>query len=176
MLDPKTIGGGGGLPPTIEFDKEGNRKVTKDLGVDGKLKLKSLVSASNPDGDITKELGGGTGGGETIHLYSIMVNGISDDRFYYIASSKNDYKINDSGKFISNFAQNAEYADLWKLDKEYAASGFFYKDAQMCQVFKFKISGSDSATPYKISVLNPSTKKIEDILKNGLSARIYQIA
>ena len=56
MLDPKEAGG---LPSTIEFDKDGNRKVTKDLGVDGKLKLKSLVSASNPDGDITKELGGG---------------------------------------------------------------------------------------------------------------------
>ena len=56
MLDPKEVGG---LPSTIEFDKDGNRKVSKDLGVDGKLKLKSLVSASNPDGDITKELGGG---------------------------------------------------------------------------------------------------------------------
>ena len=61
MLDPKEAGGS--LPSTIEFDKNGNRKVGKDLGVDGKLKLKSLVSASNPDGDITKELGGGGGGG-----------------------------------------------------------------------------------------------------------------
>ena len=67
MLDPKTIGGGGGLPSTIEFDKEGNRKVKNNLGVDGKLTLKSLVSASNPDGDITKELGGGGG---SIRLYN----------------------------------------------------------------------------------------------------------
>ena len=57
MLDPKEAGGS--LPSTIKFDAEGNRTVGKDLGVDGKLKLKSLVSASNPDGDITKELGGG---------------------------------------------------------------------------------------------------------------------
>ena len=57
MLDPKEAGGK--LPSTIKFDQEGNRTVGKDLGVDGKLKLKSLVSASNPDGDITKELGGG---------------------------------------------------------------------------------------------------------------------
>ena len=57
MLDPKEAGGG--LPSTITFDENGNRTVGKDLGVDGKLKLKSLVSASNPDGDITKELGGG---------------------------------------------------------------------------------------------------------------------
>ena len=57
MLDPKEAGGS--LPSTVKFDEEGNRTVGKDLGVDGKLKLKSLVSASNPDGDITKELGGG---------------------------------------------------------------------------------------------------------------------
>ena len=57
MLDPKEVGGS--LPSTIKFDAEGNRTVGKNLGVDGKLKLKSLVSATNPDGDITKELGGG---------------------------------------------------------------------------------------------------------------------
>lgn len=57
MLDPKEAGGS--LPSTITFDQEGNRTVGKNLGVDGKLKLKSLVSASNPDGDIAKELGGG---------------------------------------------------------------------------------------------------------------------
>ena len=62
MLDPKEAGGN--LPSTITFDQDGNRTVGKDLGVDGKLKLKSLVSASNPDGDITKELGGGN-----INLY-----------------------------------------------------------------------------------------------------------
>lgn len=56
MLDPTKVGG---IPSTIEFDKNGNRKVTKDLGIGGKLKLNSLVSATNPDGDITKELGGG---------------------------------------------------------------------------------------------------------------------
>ena len=54
MLDPTKVGG---IPSTIEFDKDGNRKVSKDLGVDGKLKLSSLVSSTNPDGDITKELG-----------------------------------------------------------------------------------------------------------------------
>ena len=65
MLDPTKVGG---IPSTIEFDKDGNRKVSKDLGVDGKLKLKSLVSASNPDGDITKELGGGGGGSSKITI------------------------------------------------------------------------------------------------------------
>ena len=61
MLDPTKVGG---IPSTIEFDKDGNRKVNKNLGVDGKLTLKSLVSGTNPDGDITKELGGGGGGGK----------------------------------------------------------------------------------------------------------------
>lgn len=57
MLDPTKVGG---IPSTIEFDKDGNRKVKKNLGVDGKLTLNSLVSSTNPDGDITKELGGGS--------------------------------------------------------------------------------------------------------------------
>ena len=68
MLDPKEAGGS--LPSTVKFDAEGNRTVGKNLGVDGKLKLKSLVSASNPDGDITKELGGGS----ARHGYMIIIN------------------------------------------------------------------------------------------------------
>ena len=76
MLDPKEAGGS--LPSTITFDQEGNRTVGKDLGVDGKLTLKSLVSTSNPDGDITKELGKGGGGGSTEKLYkhTVSVSGI----------------------------------------------------------------------------------------------------
>ena len=71
----------GSLPSTVKFDAEGNRTVSKDLGVDGKLKLKSLVSASNPDGDITKELGGGggTGGGECTTLYRHCVRLVGED-------------------------------------------------------------------------------------------------
>ena len=68
MLDPKEAEGS--LPSTVKFDAEGNRTVGKNLGVDGKLKLKSLVSASNPDGDITKELGGG-GGTNTLYQHAI---------------------------------------------------------------------------------------------------------
>ena len=62
----------GGLPSTIKFDAEGNRTASKDVKVDGKLKLKSLVSASNPDGDITKELGGGGGGSITLYCHNIQ--------------------------------------------------------------------------------------------------------
>ena len=71
MLDPKEAGG---IPSTIEFDKGGNRKVSKDLGVGGKLKLSSLVSSTNPDGDITKELGGGGGGSTQLYHHHIYLS------------------------------------------------------------------------------------------------------
>ena len=47
------------ISQSINPDGKGNLTVNKDVKVDGKLKLKSLVSATNPDGDITKELGKG---------------------------------------------------------------------------------------------------------------------
>lgn len=59
--------GGGGVNG-LQSDAEGNLTASKNLGVDGKLTLKSLVSASNPDGDITKELGGGGG----THAWTIV--------------------------------------------------------------------------------------------------------
>ena len=40
MLDPKEAGGS--LPSTVEFDSEGNRKLSKNLEVDGAIKLPSL--------------------------------------------------------------------------------------------------------------------------------------
>ena len=68
LANGKLSASGGGLPSTVEFDQGGNRTAKKNLGVDGKLTLKSLVSASNPDGDITKELGGGGG----THAWTIV--------------------------------------------------------------------------------------------------------
>lgn len=68
MIDPKEAGGS--LPSTIQFDTEGNRKVGKNLGVDGKLKLKSLISPTNKDGDITKVLGK--------HIYSHCLTATDD--------------------------------------------------------------------------------------------------
>lgn len=62
------------ISQSINPDGKGNLTVGKNLGVDGKLKLKSLVSASNPDGDITKELGGGGGGGGEGKLYCHCIN------------------------------------------------------------------------------------------------------
>ena len=59
------------ISQAINSDGQGNLTVSKNLGVDGKLTLKSLVSASNPDGDITKELGGSEGEGK---LYCHCIN------------------------------------------------------------------------------------------------------
>ena len=81
MLDPKEAGGS--LPSTIEFDKDGNRTVGKNLGVYGKLTLKSLVSASNPDGDITKELGGGS-----IHCYDVKIKNSNNEIYMSFYTTK----------------------------------------------------------------------------------------
>ena len=91
MLDPKEVGG---LPSTIEFDKDGNRKVSKDLGVGGKLKLKSLVSASNPDGDITKELGSKA----KLYKHSISAFSGSYGRIYRTFYSYSDVVIDTEAK------------------------------------------------------------------------------
>ena len=107
MLDPKEAGGS--LPSTVEFDQEGNRTVGKNLEVDGKLKLKSLVSASNPDGDITKELGKGGGSGSARHCYFVGVDG----QFIYIVNTEKNYNFT-IGKEnrISNFTANPNFAEL----------------------------------------------------------------
>ena len=110
MLEPKEAGGS--LPSTITFDEAENRKVGKNLGVDGKLTLKSLVSASNPDGDITKELGGGGGGGDSgsaRHCYLVSVEG----QFIYIVNTEKNYNFT-IGKqnTIPDFMSNPDYAEL----------------------------------------------------------------
>lgn len=66
----------------LQSDAEGNRKVGKNLGVDGKLTLKSLVSTSNPDGDITKALGG-----SSRHGYMIIIN----NKLQYEVYTTKDY-------------------------------------------------------------------------------------
>ena len=108
MLDPKEAGGS--LPSTITFDAEGNRTASKDVKVDGKLKLKSLVSASNPDGDITKELGGGGGGGGSArHCYFVDV----DRQFIYIVNTEKNYNFTiGKDNLVSDFTSNNNYKEL----------------------------------------------------------------
>ena len=85
MLDPKEAGGS--LPSTIKFDEEGNRTVGKNLGVDGKLTLKSLVSNTNPDGDITKELGGGEGA-INLHCYDVKIKNSNNEIYMSFYTTK----------------------------------------------------------------------------------------
>lgn len=122
MLDPTKVGG---IPSTIEFDKDGNRKVKKNLGVDGKLTLKSLVSASNPDGDITKELGGG-GGQAKLYKHTITA-----------ASSSNDGTVEITFYNYNNVAVDSKT----KLETamqgigEITATGYFTKGSYVYIVF-----------------------------------------
>ena len=128
MLDPKEVGGS--LPSTITFDQEGNRTASKDVQVDGKLKLKSLVSASNPDGDITKELGGG-GGGQARHVYSIYIASydsssqtIPYSSYHYEVYTTKDYQL-EKGKAtkITNFV-DSNYDELRSVGL-YPAGGYY---------------------------------------------------
>lgn len=102
----------------LKSDAEGNLTASKNLGVDGKLTLKSLVSASNPDGDITKELGGG-GGGTPRHGYSIIVDG---NCHYNIYTTKNYNLPLATLTYISDFATNDNYKEL-RSNGQYPASG-----------------------------------------------------
>lgn len=102
-----------GILNGLESDGKGNLTVNKDLEVDGKLTLKSLVSASNPDGDITKELGGGSSGGgsgSARHCYAVSVLD-----FIYIVNTQKNYNFT-IGKSIlvssSDFITNPDYAEL----------------------------------------------------------------
>ena len=97
MLDPKEAGGS--LPSTVKFDAEGNRTVGKNLEVNGKLKLKSLVSASNPDGDITKELGGGGGTAKTLYKHTINIWSSTYGNIYLTIYNTSNEQINSEAKF-----------------------------------------------------------------------------
>lgn len=70
------------ISQSINPDGEGNLTVSKNLGVDGKLTLKSLVSGTNPDGDITKELGGGGGGSIQLYHHHIYLNYTESSDYY----------------------------------------------------------------------------------------------
>ena len=97
------------ISQSVNVDAEGNLTVGKNLGVGGKLTLKSLVSESNPDGDITKELGGG---GTPRHCYSIYP-GQSQTFYYnvYIPEDFEEFRV-DHSEYIN--ITNAKYKPLRK--------------------------------------------------------------
>lgn len=68
LANGKLSATGGGRINGLQSDAEGNLTASKNLEVDGKLKLKSLISDTNTDGDITKELGGGS----NLYEYNVL--------------------------------------------------------------------------------------------------------
>ena len=144
MLDPAKVGG---LPSTIEFDKDGNRKVTKNLGVGGKLTLNSLVSASNPDGDITKELGGG--GGNTLYEYTAVL------------LDESNLGIQACGKFYSSvdIGQKSIVKNSRELYDQLLPSGAQFE--LILDVFGYaKITEGGKTTYYSLIQLNFGTSEI----------------
>ena len=100
------------ISAAMDADKQGNITAGKDVKVDGKLKLTSLVSASNPDGDITKELGGGGGGGDSgsaRHCYYVDVDG----QFIYIVYTEKNYNFTiGEQNTVRDFISNPNYKEL----------------------------------------------------------------
>lgn len=120
LANGKLSAASGGGVNGLESDAEGNLTASKNLGVDGKLTLKSLVSESNPDGDIRNALGGSS----SRHGYSIIVN----DTFHYEVYTTTDYNLEIGQQTtVKQFYVNNNYAELRKAGY-YPASGFFYKD------------------------------------------------
>lgn len=77
------------ISSAMDADEKGNVTAGKDVKVDGKLKLTSLVSSTNLDGDITKELGGG-GSPSQLFVHFITFTNSTDDIYIQYLSSKSD--------------------------------------------------------------------------------------
>ena len=106
------------------------------------MTLKSLVSESNPDGDITKELGS-----STRHAYRINNN----NNYWYIVYSTKDYnfEIGKSNYIGSDFDANDNYKEL-RSSGIYPANGYVNLSEQSyLSVMQIKINTS-SSYPYTI--------------------------
>ena len=151
MLDPKEAGGS--LPSTVKFDQEGNRTVGKDLGVDGKLKLKSLVSASNPDGDITKELGGGGGTTNKLYQHSIFLydnyNAIYLVLYSYVSDAFNlstlKSKLTNNVSCSGNIKVDATYYDVKAIN---------YQSNKFNVAYTIPTSGSATISVDRFSIID----------------------
>ena len=143
----------------LKSDAEGNLTVGKDLGVDGKLTLKSLVSASNPDGDITKELGGG---GSTLYEYTITLQnsaniGVSRiGKFYSSADMGSSGKTRTTAQIFNQLLpDNPEYASylpvIGYIKRSEGANTTYYS------LNYLQLSWSDAHVFY----LNPAKGQVE---------------
>ena len=142
MLDPTKVGG---LPSTITFDEEGNRKVGKNLGIDGKLTMKSRVSNTNPDGDITKELGGG----EKLYKHTINAFSSTYGNVYITLYNYNDAAIDSDNKLKTAITAIGEVS----------ATGYFRNSQRIYNVYlvHLNISNEVEAVGYRVTNDNNAT-------------------
>lgn len=136
------------ISQSINPDGKGNLTVNKNLGVDGKLTLKSLVSASNPDGDITKELGGGSSQ-LFVHFITFTGKGTDDIYIQYLSSKSDKYT---KTEFISDIS-----------NKKLLATGYINNQYNVIQVEEYL------GNVYAKYLKNPGTAdaKISSVIING---------
>lgn len=139
MLDPTKVGG---IPSTIEFDKDGNRKVAKNLGVDGKLTLKSLISSTNQDGDITKELGGAKLYKHTINAFSSTYGSV-----YITLYNYSDAAIDTDDKLKTAIAAIGEVS----------ATGYFRYSQRIYNVCLVQLLNTNEVAAFGYRVLSDNT-------------------
>ena len=110
MLDPKTIGGGGGgsLPSTIKFDEEGNREVEKNLKVDGKW---ISPYAYNKWYNDTSEMFTKNNYSSSVYMFSGRDSG-GRPCFGPIVSFESDDSLDVEIEFSHNVSQSRTYAYL----------------------------------------------------------------
>lgn len=137
----------------LESDAEGNLTASKNLEVDGKLKLKSLVSDTNPDGDITKALGGGS----ALHCYSIYPG--QSETFYYNVYTSEDFEEFQVDK--SNYINitDAKYKPLRKGNYAEMPAAGYYIDSTRAAIICSYVSIETGNTRYTINGLNIETKQ-----------------
>lgn len=136
----------------LESDAEGNLTASKNLKVNGKLKLQSLVSNTNPDGDITKELGG-----QARHAYMVSVN----RTFQYVIYTTKDYDWEiGATKYISvsDFMTDNNYKELTPKGKA-PASGFYYDNSKSIELIPFQIESTSTRGFWILHGTNLATKE-----------------
>lgn len=145
LANGKLAAAGGGVNG-LQSDAEGNLTVEKNLGVDGKLTLKSLVSESNPDGDITKELGGGGGDLQITNKNTIFPIFKFEAKAYNIGDevNLNDNPIisytPDKGEIMRPYAISASTPSVIKLENNalifIVIPRFYYSNGSDGTVYK----------------------------------------
>ena len=142
------------ISQSVDADGEGNLTVGKNLDIDGKLTLNSLVSESNPDGDITKELGG-----SSRHAYMVIINA----KFQYEIYTTKDYgwKIGELNS-LTDFLTNDDYNEL-RVPGNVPASGFYYDESSKKQLVLNHILIPTSKGFWMLHGVNLATNAYEGI-------------